>query len=231
LQISSLVIACNLLSGPPQRVVVQASCSCVFRPGDDSAVLELDNAPAINRHDRFFQPMVDVRTISADTGPSPLGCLCEGRTPLYGAGQFSASRSTDPPRVVRRILEARIGVQYGLHSCLPAVTPATPGSHLRAAVIGNGSEGIHPALTAAPKAGACLSSSRRRLGSEFYSAAFKRDALSPEAYQDSLPDDLAQPCRRENLQGPGWSTLLMTLLALACAGRRSKWRADWTKRS
>lgn len=155
--------------------------------GDDAAVWELDNGTCIIATTDFFMPMVDdprdFGRIAATNAISDVYAM--GGTPIMALAILGMPVDKIPPVMVRQILEG------GASVCDAAGIPIAGGHSIDSpepiyglAVIGTAAK-ADIRRNADAKAGDALILTKP-LGVGIYSAAFKKGALSPAAYDEFI---------------------------------------------
>jgi len=176
----------QLLSGQPtlspySRLIVG------LETGDDAAVWELDNGTCIIATTDFFMPMVDdpydFGRIAATNAISDVYAM--GGTPIMALAILGIPVGKIPPEMARRILEGGSSVcdtagipiagGHSIDSSEPIYGLAVIGTAVRADIRRNSGAQAGDALILT-----------KALGVGIYSAAFKKDALSPAAYQEFI---------------------------------------------
>src|SRR5215471_1359935 len=155
--------------------------------GDDAAVWELDNGTCVIATTDFFMPMVDdphdFGRIAATNAISDVYAM--GGTPIMALAILGMPVDKIPPEMVRRILEGGAAV------CAAAGIPVAGGHSI------DSPEPIYglAVIGTAPKANIRRNSDAKSgdrliltkaLGVGIYSAAFKKGALSREAYDEFI---------------------------------------------
>lgn len=155
--------------------------------GDDAAVWELDNGTCIIATTDFFMPMVDeprdFGRIAATNAISDVYAM--GGTPIFALAILGMPVDKIPPEMVREILEG------GQAVCTAAGIPIAGGHSIDSpepiyglAVIGTApKQNIRRNSDARPGDALILT---KALGVGIYSAAFKKSALSREAYDEFI---------------------------------------------
>lgn len=155
--------------------------------GDDAAVWELDNGTCIIATTDFFMPMVDeprdFGRIAATNAISDVYAM--GGTPIFALAILGMPVDKIPPEMVRQILEG------GQSVCTTAGIPIAGGHSIDSpepiyglAVIGTAPKAnIRRNSDAKPGDALILT---KALGVGIYSAAFKKSALSREAYDEFI---------------------------------------------
>jgi selenide,water dikinase len=155
--------------------------------GDDAAVWELDNGTCVIATTDFFMPMVDdprdFGRIAATNAISDIYAM--GGTPIMALAILGMPVDKIPPEMVRQILEG------GASVCETAGIPVAGGHSIDSpepiyglAVIGTAAK-ADIRRNADAKAGDKLILTKA-LGVGIYSAAFKKSALSREAYDEFM---------------------------------------------
>jgi selenide, water dikinase len=176
----------QLLSGQP-TVSPYKQLLVGLETGDDAAVWELDNGTCIIATTDFFMPMVDdpydFGRIAATNAISDVYAM--GGTPIMALAILGIPVDKIPPAMVRKILEGGASVcntagipvagGHSIDSPEPIYGLAVIGTALKADIQRNSGAQVGDALILT-----------KALGVGIYSAAFKRDALSPEAYQEFI---------------------------------------------
>jgi selenide, water dikinase len=176
----------QLLSGQP-AVTPYKQLLVGLETGDDAAVWELDNGTCIIATTDFFMPMVDdpydFGRIAATNAISDVYAM--GGTPIMALAILGIPVDKIPREMVRRILEG------GASACNTAGIPVAGGHSIDSPEPIYGLAVIGTALrsdirrNSGAQAGDSLILTKA-LGVGIYSAAFKRDALSPEAYEEFI---------------------------------------------
>ena len=155
--------------------------------GDDAAVWELDNGICVIATTDFFMPMVDdphdFGRIAATNAISDVYAM--GGTPIFALAILGMPVDKIPPEMVRRILEG------GASVCDAAGIPVAGGHSIDSpepiyglAVIGTASAAnIRRNSDAKARDKLILT---KALGVGIYSAAFKKGALSQDAYDEFI---------------------------------------------
>ena len=176
----------QLLSGHPTATPYK-QLLVGLETGDDAAVWELDNGTCIIATTDFFMPMVDdphdFGRIAATNAISDVYAM--GGTPIMALAILGMPVDKIPPEMVRRILEGGAAV------CATAGIPVAGGHSIDSpepiyglAVIGTAPKAnIRRNSDAQPGDKLILT---KALGVGIYSAAFKKSALSREAYDEFM---------------------------------------------
>lgn len=176
----------QLLSGHPMTTPYRQLLVGV-ETGDDAAVWELDNGTCIIATTDFFMPMVDeprdFGRIAATNAISDVYAM--GGTPIFALAILGMPVDKIPPEMVRQILEG------GQSVCSDAGIPIAGGHSIDSpepiyglAVIGTAPKAnIRRNSDAKPGDALILT---KALGVGIYSAAFKKSALSREAYDEFI---------------------------------------------
>jgi selenide,water dikinase len=155
--------------------------------GDDAAVWQLDDGPCVIATTDFFMPMVDdphdFGRIAATNALSDVYAM--GGRPIMALAILGMPVGKIPTEMVRAILKG------GAQTCTEAGIPVAGGHSIDCpepvyglAVIGTcRKEDIRRNADARPGDALILT---KALGVGIYSAAFKKDALSPEAYAEMV---------------------------------------------
>ena len=176
----------QLLSGQP-TVTPYKRLLVGLETGDDAAVWELDNGTCIIATTDFFMPMVDdpydFGRIAATNAISDVYAM--GGKPIMALAILGIPVDKIPAQMVRGILEGGASVcntagipvagGHSIDSPEPIYGLAVIGTALRADIRRNSGAQTGDALILT-----------KALGVGIYSAAFKRDALSPEAYREFI---------------------------------------------
>ncbi len=175
------LLSSNPTESPYKRLLVGVET------GDDAAVWEFDNGTCIIATTDFFMPMVDdphdFGRIAATNAISDVYAM--GGTPIMALAILGMPVDKIPPDMVRRILEG------GASVCEAAGIPVAGGHSIDSpepiyglAVIGTAAT-ADIRRNADAKAGDKLILTKA-LGVGIYSAAFKKGALSREAYDEFM---------------------------------------------
>ncbi len=176
----------QLLSGHPTATPYK-QLLVGLETGDDAAVWELDNGTCVIATTDFFMPMVDdphdFGRIAATNAISDVYAM--GGTPIMALAILGMPVDKIPPEMVRRILEGGAAV------CATAGIPVAGGHSIDSpepiyglAVIGTAPKAnIRRNSDAQPGDKLILT---KALGVGIYSAAFKKSALSREAYDEFM---------------------------------------------